>query len=69
MAETVRQFAPGMRPQSVELLTTYAIAAADGLFIAHEIGGDDVDLVELFQLHLSLVYETAMRLIERDSRN
>ncbi|WP_328715293.1 helix-turn-helix domain-containing protein [Nocardia salmonicida] len=67
VAAAMREFAPGMSPRSVELLSTYAIAAADGLFIAHEIGGDDVDLFELFELHGSLVYEAALRLVERDS--
>ncbi|MEV0042410.1 TetR family transcriptional regulator [Nocardia rhamnosiphila] len=67
VSAAIRQFAPGMRPGSIELLTTYAIAAADGLFIAHEIGGDEVDLRALFELHGSLVYEAAHGLVERDS--
>jgi AcrR family transcriptional regulator len=67
VSEAMQQFAPGMHPSSVELLTTYAIAAADGLFIAHEIGGDSVDLMALFELHAQLVYEAAVRLVERDS--
>ena len=43
----VRDIAPGLDEQSVRLLTTYAIAGADGLFIAKEVGGDSVDLIEL----------------------
>jgi hypothetical protein len=35
----------------VNQLTTYAMAGADGMFIANEIGGDAVDLVALFELH------------------
>lgn len=65
VAEAVRQFAPGLSSKSVDLLTTYAIAAADGLFIASEIGGDDVDLLQLFELHGTLVYEAALRLTTR----
>ncbi|MGA8545686.1 MAG: amidohydrolase family protein [Mycobacterium sp.] len=42
---------------------TYAIAGADGLFIAKEIGGDAVDLLELFELHAQALYDTALRLI------
>ena len=67
VAEAMQQFAPGMNPSSIELLTTYTIAAADGLFIAHEIGGDPVDLIALFELHAQLVYEAALRLVERDA--
>jgi hypothetical protein len=48
-------------------LVTYAIAGADGLFIAKEIGGDAVDLLELFQLHAGALYDTAMRLISEDA--
>ncbi|MBY4212564.1 TetR/AcrR family transcriptional regulator [Rhodococcus fascians] len=66
VAEAMRQFAPGMATESVDLLTTYAIAAADGLFIAGEIGGGDVDLLQLFELHGTLVYEAALRLTNRN---
>ena len=41
----------------IDLLTTYAIAAADGLFIAKEIGGDSVDLLRLFELHARALYD------------
>ena len=47
----VRDIAPGLDDHSVRLLTTYAIAGADGLFIAKEVGGDTVDLIELLDLH------------------
>ena len=45
----MRDIAPGLDDQSVRLLTTYAIAGADGLFIAKEVGGDSVDLIELLR--------------------
>jgi len=41
----------------VHLLTTYAIAGVDGLFIAKEIGGDTVDLVQLFELHARVLVD------------
>jgi len=46
------------------LLTTYAIAGADGLFIAKEVGGDSVDLIKLFDLHTRLIFESAVRLLQ-----
>ena len=53
---------PTLTATAVELLTTYAIAAADGLFIANEIGGDSVDLMRLFELHARALYDTLTRL-------
>lgn len=44
VAATFRALVPAADEASVQLLTTYALAAADGLFIAKEIGGDSVDL-------------------------
>jgi hypothetical protein len=49
-------------------LVTYAIAGADGLFIAKEIGGDAVDLLALFELHACALYDSALRLISEDGR-
>lgn len=62
IAATMRDFAPELSEHAVKLLTTYAISAADGLFVAKEIGGDDVDLISLFELHAHLVYDAALRL-------
>ncbi len=50
----------------VRQLATYAIAGADGLFIAKEIGGDSVDLVSLFELHAQALYRTAERMISEN---
>jgi hypothetical protein len=44
-------------------LVTYAIAGADGLFIAKEIGGDSVDLLALFELHAQVLYDAAQRMV------
>ncbi|MDR3663889.1 MAG: TetR/AcrR family transcriptional regulator [Mycobacterium sp.] len=52
----------------VQQLVTYAIAGADGLFIAKEIGGDSVDLPALFELHAHALYDTALRMIAENSR-
>jgi AcrR family transcriptional regulator len=49
--EAFRTLTPGLPEASVRMLTTYAVAGADGLFIAHEIDGDEFDLVVLFELH------------------
>lgn len=53
---------PALDDASVRLLTTYAVAGADGLFVQREIYGDDVNLVELFELHARLVHDAAVRL-------
>ena len=63
LAETMRGFMPELTEAQVHQLVTYAIAGADGLFIAKEIGGDAVDLLELFELHAQALYDTALRLI------
>lgn len=56
------ELAPHADEASVRLLTTYAIAGADGLFVAREIGGDSVDLIALFSLHAEAVLALADRL-------
>ena len=63
LADTVRGLTPGLTDAEIHQLVTYAIAGADGLFIAKEIGGDAVDLIELFELHAQALYDTALRLI------
>jgi len=61
----VREVAPELDDEGVRLLTTYAIAGADGLFIAKEVGGDSVDLVKLVGLHARVVFEAAAKLLEQ----
>jgi AcrR family transcriptional regulator len=63
LADTVRGLTPGLTDAQIHQLVTYAIAGADGLFIAKEIGGDALDLIELFELHAQALYDTALRLI------
>jgi AcrR family transcriptional regulator len=64
---TFSEFVPGLTDAEVNQVATYAMAGADGLFIAKEIGGDAVDLVALFELHAKAVVDTARRLIEEGS--
>lgn len=58
----VRDVMPGLTDAEVQQLATYAMAGADGLFIAKEIGGDAVDLVALFELHGRAIYDIARRM-------
>ncbi|MBY6364630.1 TetR/AcrR family transcriptional regulator [Rhodococcoides corynebacterioides] len=60
--ETVAELAPGLSEADRDRLATYAMAGADGLFIAKEIGGDAVDLLGMFELHGRLVVDAALRL-------
>src|SRR5262245_28676673 len=64
LAENFREFMPGLSDADVRQLATYAMAGADGLFIAKEIGGDAVDLVALFELHGHAIYDVARQLMQ-----
>ncbi|WP_432172649.1 TetR/AcrR family transcriptional regulator [Streptomyces sp. Tue6028] len=64
LVEICRSFFPDLDDRTLDTLTTYAIAAADGLFVQREIAGDDVDLVALFQLLARMLYEAAQRASE-----
>jgi AcrR family transcriptional regulator len=68
LVDTMRGFTPELTDAQVHQLVTYAIAGADGLFIAKEIGGDAVDLLALFELHAWALYDSALRLISQDGR-
>ena len=60
---------PELSDADVRSLATYAMAGADGLFVAKEIGGDTVDLLALFELHGRAIYDTARRLVrEKETR-
>jgi AcrR family transcriptional regulator len=61
IAAVFTELAPELPAASVRLLTTYAIAGAEGLFIAREIGGDDVDLIALFDLHARTLIDAVAR--------
>ena len=62
---TIAEIAPGLADDQIRLLATYALAGADGLFIAREIGGDSVDLVALFELHAGALIGAATRLLKQ----
>ncbi|MEZ0052388.1 AcrR family transcriptional regulator [Mycobacterium sp. MAA66] len=63
LQQALADMTAGLEPAQVQQLVTYAIAGADGLFIAKEIGGDTVDLLALFELHAHALYDTALRMI------
>ena len=62
LKDNVRAVMPDLTDADVRQLATYAMAGADGLFIAKEIDGDTVDLVALFELHGRTIYDTALRM-------
>jgi len=64
---SVRELAPELTEAQAQQLAGYAMAGADGLFIAKEIGGDSVDLLALFETHGRSLWATAERMIA-DSR-
>jgi AcrR family transcriptional regulator len=61
--QNFRDFVPGLTDADVHQLAVYAMAGADGLFIAKEIGGDAVDLIAQFELHGRAIYDMARRFI------
>jgi AcrR family transcriptional regulator len=67
LTNNFREFMPGLADAELQQLATFAMAGADGLFIAKEIGGDAVDLIALFELHGRAIYETARRLVEQSA--
>jgi len=62
IADMLTTLIPQLPADAAALVTTYAVAGADGLFIAHEIGGDSVDLLRLFELHARLMFDAATSL-------
>jgi AcrR family transcriptional regulator len=67
LTPAIRELTPGLTDAQVHQLATYAIAGADGLFVAKEIGGDSVDLPALFEMHAAALYDSAVRMVaEKD---
>ncbi|KUH85580.1 MULTISPECIES: TetR/AcrR family transcriptional regulator [unclassified Mycobacterium] len=64
LQDTVSQLAPELTSADARQLATYALAGADGLFIAKEVAGDALDLIAMFDMHARAVVDTARRLIE-----
>lgn len=68
LTEALGELAPGLTDAQVRLLVNYSIAGADGLFIAKELGGNSVDLLELFEMHANAMYDTALRMLAENAR-
>ena len=64
----VRDAGPELSEESVHLIATYAIAGADGLFMAREIDGDSVDFTALFELHARMVFIACVDVVAEDER-
>jgi AcrR family transcriptional regulator len=62
LTPAIRGLAPGLTDAQVHQLAAYAMAGADGLFIAKEIGGDSVDLPALFEMHAAALFDSAARM-------
>jgi len=67
LVDNFRELSPDLDDAQVRQLATYALAGADGLFIAKEIGGDSVDLLALFELHARAVFNAAAAMLEANS--
>ena len=68
LIEAMTELAPGLTDAQVRLLVNYAIAGADGLFVAKQLGGDSVDLLELFEMHANAIYDTAQRMLTESAQ-
>ncbi|MBK3566297.1 TetR/AcrR family transcriptional regulator [Streptomyces sp. MBT62] len=62
ISEVIEVLVPDLNEDAVGTLSVYAVAGADGLFVQHEVDGNAVDLVAMFELHAELVYEVATRM-------
>jgi AcrR family transcriptional regulator len=67
LIDVIRELTPDLTDAQTHQLATYAMAGADGLFIAKEIGGDSVDLVGMFEMHARVLYDTALRMISESA--
>lgn len=63
LRDVARTLFPDLNEEAVSTLVAYAVAGADGLFVQHEIHGEVVDLVAMFQLHARLIFEAATRMV------
>lgn len=63
LATGIGELVPGLTDAQIDQVATYAIAGADGLFIAKEIAGDSVDLGALFEIHARALYTTAVGMV------
>ncbi len=68
ISANIKEIAPGLTDAQATQLTTFALAGADGLFIAKEIGGDDVDLPAMFDILGQALYSTAVGMLDENER-
>ena len=68
LIDNIRELAPPLSEAEAHQLATAAMAGADGLFIAKEVGGDSVDLLTLFEMYGRSLYQTAERMIAARQR-
>jgi AcrR family transcriptional regulator len=66
LVTSIRGLGFDLTDAQVNQLTTYAIAGADGLFIAMGIGGDSVDPPALFEMHANALFDTAARMVANE---
>lgn len=64
LCTTARELFPELTDAQILQLATYAMAGADGLFIAKEVGGDSVDVLALFEMHAVALYDSVVRMID-----
>ena len=62
LAAAMADIVAGLDADQARLLAAYAIAGADGFFIAKEIGGDSVDMLEMFAMHGRALFDAAERM-------
>ncbi|OBG39654.1 MULTISPECIES: TetR/AcrR family transcriptional regulator [Mycolicibacter] len=67
LTQTLSELTPGLTETQMRQLVTYAIAGADGLFIANEVDDAAVDLIEMFDMHANALYSTALRLLAENA--
>lgn len=67
LGTALSEFTTDLDESQKQLLVTYAIAGADGLFLAKELGGDSVDLIALFEVHANCLYDTARRFVAENA--
>lgn len=66
LRNSIAQLTPGLTDEQISQLATYAIAGADGLFIAKEVGGDSIDILALFAVHGQALYDSAVRMAKEN---
>jgi len=67
LTQTLGELTPGLTETQMRQLVTYAIAGADGLFIANEVDNQAIDLIEMFDMHANALYSTALRLLSENA--